>query len=120
MILKGLIFLVGRLGLLLKQLIFNSSQLVKDLGFGFAPPAQISDKESSFLSERSRGRALPTFLSNRVVILFHNPPIFETKRFVGSKSFGIKNRKNRSVVAAKHRHVIDRRIWKRHTPFCIA
>jgi hypothetical protein len=89
--------------LLLKQLIFNSSKLVRDFGFGFTPPAQIKDKEYRFMSERSRGGALPTFLSNRVVILFHNPPIFKTKRFVSSKSFGIENHKNKSVVTAKHR-----------------
>lgn len=120
MLLKGVILVARRLGLLVKKLILNGSKKIRISGLAPSPFAQVRGKESGFLGKSSGGGSLPTLASNCMVFLFLQPPILKAKWFSRTKTLRIKNGKNGSVVAVHHWQVVNRRRRKSHAPFCIA
>jgi hypothetical protein len=77
----GGLLLVGRLRLLLKELSLNVAKEVRISRLTSLPLVQVTGEIVDFLLKGSRGRARPTLLCNRVILLFQQPLIFKMKGF---------------------------------------
>jgi len=87
----------------LENLVLNSTKLVRNFRFSFAPPIQIFGKVKGFEMERTVGRPVPTLFGSVFIIIFKEPPIFKFKSPVTGAAIGTEHSKNRSMITLHHR-----------------
>ena len=61
----------------------------------------------------------PALLRHRLIVLFHEPPVFKTKRFVSAMASRVEDSKDRGMITAEHTKVVDSCCRVGQTPLCI-